>query len=209
MRLVTKGLNRNERLIIILYYYEELTMKEIGATLDLSESRVSQMHSLDRPAAAGPALGAPARVRDLTVPDPTRSRRGRGGRPVAFDPALILQNPSRRPPTSSRGSPGRVRARRRVPRRGGRPPVGSPGPARTRPSWRGGPPRTRGPAAQRAAMSRSTTSTPTDPEDPLGEARQRRGRRRLQVGLRTTPDARRARAPPSNSSCFLSLIDCS
>ena len=45
MRLVTKGLNRNERLIIILYYYEELTMKEIGVTLDLSESRVSQMHS--------------------------------------------------------------------------------------------------------------------------------------------------------------------
>jgi len=45
MRLVTKGLNRNERLIMILYYYEELTMKEIGATLELSESRVSQMHS--------------------------------------------------------------------------------------------------------------------------------------------------------------------
>jgi len=45
MRMVTKGLNRNERLIIILYYYEELTMKEIGATLELSESRVSQMHS--------------------------------------------------------------------------------------------------------------------------------------------------------------------
>jgi len=45
MRLITKGLSRNERLIAILYYYEELTMKEIGATLDLSESRVSQMHS--------------------------------------------------------------------------------------------------------------------------------------------------------------------
>ncbi|MBL4884442.1 MAG: FliA/WhiG family RNA polymerase sigma factor [Planctomycetaceae bacterium] len=45
MRLVTKGLNRNERLIMILYYYEELTMKEIGTTLGLSESRVSQMHS--------------------------------------------------------------------------------------------------------------------------------------------------------------------
>ncbi len=45
MKLVTKGLNRNERLIIILYYYEEMTMKEIGSTLDLSESRVSQMHS--------------------------------------------------------------------------------------------------------------------------------------------------------------------
>lgn len=45
MRLVTKGLSRNERLILILYYYEEMTMKEVGATLDLSESRVSQMHS--------------------------------------------------------------------------------------------------------------------------------------------------------------------
>ena len=45
MRLVTRGLNRNERLIIILYYYEEMTMKEIGATLNLSESRVSQMHT--------------------------------------------------------------------------------------------------------------------------------------------------------------------
>jgi RNA polymerase sigma factor for flagellar operon FliA len=44
-RLVTKGLSKNERLIMILYYYMEMTMKEIGATLDLSESRVSQMHS--------------------------------------------------------------------------------------------------------------------------------------------------------------------
>lgn len=45
LKLVTKGLKQNERLIIILYYFEEMTMKEIGATLDLSESRVSQMHS--------------------------------------------------------------------------------------------------------------------------------------------------------------------
>jgi len=29
----------------ILYYFEEMTMKEIGSALDLSESRVSQMHS--------------------------------------------------------------------------------------------------------------------------------------------------------------------
>ena len=43
--LVTRGLSRAERLIIILYYFEEMTMKEIGETLDLSESRVSQMHS--------------------------------------------------------------------------------------------------------------------------------------------------------------------
>ncbi|MFP4053387.1 MAG: FliA/WhiG family RNA polymerase sigma factor [Phycisphaerae bacterium] len=43
--LITRGLNRAERLIIILYYFEQMTMKEIGETLDLSESRVSQMHS--------------------------------------------------------------------------------------------------------------------------------------------------------------------
>lgn len=43
--LITKGLSRAERLIVLLYYYEGMTMKEIGATLDLSESRVSQMHS--------------------------------------------------------------------------------------------------------------------------------------------------------------------
>ncbi len=43
--LVTRGLNRAERLVLILYYYEAMTMKEIGAVLDLSESRVSQLHS--------------------------------------------------------------------------------------------------------------------------------------------------------------------
>jgi len=48
--LITRGLTRAERLILVLYYYEEMTMKEIGVVLDLSESRVSQMHSaiLDR-----------------------------------------------------------------------------------------------------------------------------------------------------------------
>ncbi len=43
--LLTKGLTCAERMIVVLYYYEEMTMKEIGLTLDLSESRVSQMHS--------------------------------------------------------------------------------------------------------------------------------------------------------------------
>ena len=43
--LITRGLSRAERLIVLLYYFEEMTMKEIGETLDLSESRVSQMHS--------------------------------------------------------------------------------------------------------------------------------------------------------------------
>ncbi len=41
---VTRGLSREERLVLILYYYEDLTMAEIGVVLDLSESRVSQIH---------------------------------------------------------------------------------------------------------------------------------------------------------------------
>ena len=41
---LTRGLSREERLVLILYYYEDLTMAEIGVVLDLSESRVSQIH---------------------------------------------------------------------------------------------------------------------------------------------------------------------
>jgi RNA polymerase sigma factor for flagellar operon FliA len=44
-QMLTKGLSRAERLVVTLYYYEEMTMREIGQTLDLSESRVSQMHT--------------------------------------------------------------------------------------------------------------------------------------------------------------------
>jgi len=42
---VIEALPEKERLVITLYYYEELTMKEIGKVLDVSESRVCQMHS--------------------------------------------------------------------------------------------------------------------------------------------------------------------
>ena len=42
---ITKYLSRKERLIVVLYYFEDLTMREIGAALDLSESRVCQLHS--------------------------------------------------------------------------------------------------------------------------------------------------------------------
>jgi RNA polymerase sigma factor for flagellar operon FliA len=34
-----------ERLVLALYYYEEMTLKEIGETLSISESRVSQIHT--------------------------------------------------------------------------------------------------------------------------------------------------------------------
>ena len=43
--MLARFLNRTEQLVLILYYFEGMTMKEIGAALDLSESRVSQMHS--------------------------------------------------------------------------------------------------------------------------------------------------------------------
>lgn len=45
MEVLTKELTLRERLILILYYFEEMTMREIGLTLDLSESRVCQLHS--------------------------------------------------------------------------------------------------------------------------------------------------------------------
>ncbi len=38
-------LPERERLVLTLYYYEELTMREVGATLGVVESRVSQLHS--------------------------------------------------------------------------------------------------------------------------------------------------------------------
>lgn len=41
---ILKGLSRTERAIICLYYYEGLSLKEIGSTVDISESRVSQIH---------------------------------------------------------------------------------------------------------------------------------------------------------------------
>jgi RNA polymerase sigma factor for flagellar operon FliA len=38
-------LPKNEQIVVSLYYYEELTLKEIGAVLNLTESRISQIHS--------------------------------------------------------------------------------------------------------------------------------------------------------------------
>ncbi len=40
-----ENLPEKEKLVVALYHYEELTLKEIGAVLDISESRVSQIHS--------------------------------------------------------------------------------------------------------------------------------------------------------------------
>jgi RNA polymerase sigma factor for flagellar operon FliA len=42
--MITRGLSTEQRLIIVLYYYEDLSMREIGDALGISESRVSQLH---------------------------------------------------------------------------------------------------------------------------------------------------------------------
>jgi RNA polymerase sigma factor for flagellar operon FliA len=44
-QIVMDGMSRQERLVVLLYYFEDLTMKEIGRVLDVSESRVCQIHS--------------------------------------------------------------------------------------------------------------------------------------------------------------------
>ncbi len=38
-------LTEKERMVVLLYYYEELTLKEISKVLEVSESRVSQLHT--------------------------------------------------------------------------------------------------------------------------------------------------------------------
>ncbi|MHC1725545.1 MAG: FliA/WhiG family RNA polymerase sigma factor [Syntrophobacteraceae bacterium] len=40
-----EGLSEKEQLVLSLYYYEELTMKEIGSVLGYTESRISQIHT--------------------------------------------------------------------------------------------------------------------------------------------------------------------
>ena len=36
---------QKQRLVLSLYYYEDLNLKEIGQVLDVTESRVSQLHT--------------------------------------------------------------------------------------------------------------------------------------------------------------------
>ena len=42
---IIDGLPEKERQVLALYYYEELTMQEVGQVLGVTESRVSQIHS--------------------------------------------------------------------------------------------------------------------------------------------------------------------
>ena len=38
-------LTEKERRVMLMYYYEDMTLKEISQVLEVSESRVSQLHS--------------------------------------------------------------------------------------------------------------------------------------------------------------------
>lgn len=40
-----KTLSKKEQMVISLYYYDELTLKEIGEVMELTESRISQIHT--------------------------------------------------------------------------------------------------------------------------------------------------------------------
>jgi RNA polymerase sigma factor FliA len=45
LSLAIAELPEKERLVLSLYYFEELTMKEVGKVLNLTESRISQLHT--------------------------------------------------------------------------------------------------------------------------------------------------------------------
>jgi len=47
-RVITEAINElpeKEKMVVVLYYHEDLTFKEIGKVLEVSESRVSQLHT--------------------------------------------------------------------------------------------------------------------------------------------------------------------
>ena len=60
-------LPEKERQVLALYYYEELTMKEVGTVLGVGESRVSQIHSLAM-------VRLRARLNGLTAPHEPQGR---------------------------------------------------------------------------------------------------------------------------------------
>jgi len=54
-------LPEREKLVVTLYYYEELTLREIGEVLGVTESRVSQLHTKAILRLKARLAGSPAR----------------------------------------------------------------------------------------------------------------------------------------------------
>lgn len=69
-------LPEKERMVITLYYYEELTMKDIGLTLGVVESRVSQIHS-------SAVLRLRTALANMRTIESARSGKGSSGRRTA------------------------------------------------------------------------------------------------------------------------------
>ena len=65
-----------ERLVMTLYYYEEMTMREIGLAMGVVESRVSQVH-------ASAVVHLRAALQDLAARGAFDGRAGRGRRLAA------------------------------------------------------------------------------------------------------------------------------
>lgn len=76
-------LPENERQVIFLYYFQELTMQEIGSRMGLSESRVSQIHSaaIDRIRMCLPELGSNSTKHN----EPREDRPPKNGKCPAFN----------------------------------------------------------------------------------------------------------------------------
>jgi RNA polymerase sigma factor FliA len=70
---VVGELPEKEQQVLALYYFEELTMKEVGAVLGIGESRVSQIHSLA-------VVRLRARLDELMTVNKPASRAAQAGR---------------------------------------------------------------------------------------------------------------------------------
>jgi RNA polymerase sigma factor for flagellar operon FliA len=100
-----QDLPERERLVMTLYYYEEMTMREIGLALGVVESRVSQIH-------ASAVLHLRSALSDLSSRNrqsPSRARRAAGkpderGSPANIPPAKPLDR-STPPDRSKAGDP--------------------------------------------------------------------------------------------------------
>ena len=112
-------LPEREKLVVTLYYYEELTLREIGEVLGVTESRVSQLHTkavLRLKARLSGGMREPAE----TVAGSVSGRRrgpGRASRPAGG----LDSRAARRGPPPARVDPGNSPGQRRTrTRRGGR-----------------------------------------------------------------------------------------
>ena len=95
-------LPEREKLVVALYYYENLTLREIGEVLGVTESRVSQLHTK-----------AVLRLKSRLQGDPHRPTRSRGS------PLLLRRSHRYRDEVADPGAPAGRRGRARAARAGG------------------------------------------------------------------------------------------